>query len=186
MKRFFALFMCLTTMAMASVSDPIPYKLQSAFMFKIFGSDKRLVVSTQEEVRIGIVYNSQKSNSSDAKNGIIAELGKAVKINKIVGKAVSNDFLLVDTSLANWESKIDDVSIVYVADGISDVVDSISSICIQKQIRTICVDKDYLDSGICAAVVFETGKPKIYINKKVAKDTGVQFNSMVLKHATII
>lgn len=169
-----------------AMASSVPYKLQSAFLFKIFGSDKKLVKIAGEEVKIGIVYNSTRVNSRDSKDGMLMELRKAAELNTLVGLPVSKDLKLIDTSESSWQDMIDGISILYVADSLNEVVDEISSLCKDKQIRTICVDKKYLDRGICSAVVFEAGKPKIYINKKVAKATGVSFNAMVLQYATII
>lgn len=170
----------------SAMANGVPYKLQSAFLFKIFGSDKKLVSIAGDEVKIGIVYNSTRINSRDSKDGMFLELSKAAKINKLVGLPVSSDLKIIDTNDGSWQDMVSDISILYVADSLNEVVEEISQICKDKKIRTICVDKKYLDRGICSAVVFESGKPKIYINKKVAKESGVSFNSMVLQYATII
>lgn len=168
---------------MASV---IPYKMQSAFLFKIFGSDKQLAKVSEQQIIIAIVFDSKNANSQVVKDGMFKEFSSAVKINRLVGLPVSNNILLIDVNEEDWKGKMKDISIVYVADGLSDYVKDISKLCIENQIRSFSVDKTYLINGISTAVVFEAGKPKIYINKEVAKTTGIQFNAMVLQYATEI
>lgn len=186
MKKIIILIVGIFVFVNSAIASTVPFKVQSAFLFKIFGSDKGLLNLVDENVKIGIVYNSTSEASKLDQEGILIEFTSAAKINKLVGKSVSSDIVLVDVNSDDWLDKLSGLSIAYVTSGLGSVVKEVGAKCTRDAIRTFCVDKNYLDRGICSAVIFEDGKPKIYINKNVAKLTGVQFNAMVLRYATII
>ncbi len=164
---------------------PVPVDLQYSLLMKILTFDRNLKDRMGEEIVVGIIYQKNFRESSNAKD----EFAKAMDespIKKIEDIPIHQvPVNLNDTDLDSAVSQIK-IDILYITPLRTVKLEDITKVSRTKQLTTLTGVPDYVESGLAVGIGTKGGKPLIIINLPTAKKEGTDFSSQLLHLAKVL
>lgn len=170
------LFVTAQTFSFAANNVPAP--LQVALFYKIFQFDGNLTESDGVDIKIGIFYNPDNSQSKTIKDEIIYNFTK-LSARKIGDRSIS----IVELTDID---QIKDIHVIYVAPGNDAFIKAIVEKCNKYKILGISGVEEYTQQGLAIAIGLKDQKPVIIINKTAAELSGAKLSSKIMVLAQII
>ena len=165
-------------MVTAFADMDVPANLQVALFYKIFDFDRSLTEGAGQEVVIGIFYNPNNSQSTQAKEEIKENFSQ-LSDRKIAGKSIVIKEITAVEQLHN-------INILYVTPGNDSSISKIVKQCYRDKTLAITGVKEYVEEGLTIAIELNDQKPKIVINKTGVESSGTKLSSKLLALAQII
>lgn len=164
----------------------VPINVQVPLFLKIFTLDRNLKARVGLDIVVGIVYQSKFRTSLNVKDEFMAVLERETtqQSSDIPIHCVPIN-LNEETDLATTIVR-QHIDMLYITPVRALEIETIARISRAKQIMTFTGVPEYVPLGITVGTGIKGGKPRILINIKAAKAEGVNFNSQLLKLATII
>lgn len=165
-------------MATSFADMDVPANLQVALFFKIFDFDRNLTETPGQEVVIGIFYDPNNPQSSQAKE----EIKK--NFSKLSDKKIGDKSVVIRE--ITTVGQLHDINIVYVTPGDDSFISEIVKKCHMYKILGITGVEEYVQEGLAIAIELNDQKPRIIINKAGAELCGAKLSSKILSLAQII
>ncbi len=162
----------------------IPAKLQAAIFMKVLSYDSNLKARSPSNVVIAIVTDAQTSGrKSDIQSGFEAIAGKSIQGKTV--KITAIDFKSGDQ--LNKDVKAAGANILYVSKGAAEAtINAVIGLANSNSVPVLCDAESLVRKGIAVGLTIESGKPKIVVNLKTAKQQGMKLSSKVLQLAKVI
>lgn len=179
---------CLSGIMIYADSVDVPVDVQSNMLLRTLGYDRAILKKDGDEVRIGILYNENNTESMKA----FEIAGDWLYEQKSAGRKIGNKNLkftgMSYYNEAGLKSMIEnlDVSVLYVTPGNEENLIAISNVANSKEILTFGGRRDYVAHGLAIGVEMEAGKPRVIINLANAKTQGADFKAEFLKVAKVV
>jgi hypothetical protein len=162
-----------------------PIDAQVDLIPKILALDKNFNPSYEKKIcNIGIIYDSQLKNSSDAMERIMWYWsGKEVRIKNSRSRMMPIDITKVKSMRETFDKN--KIKAVYIAPLKNYNISSLTKICKDKKIRTFTgVDSLFTDD---ISVLFDLNNYhlQIFINQKSAEGEGINFSAYLLNIAEL-
>ncbi len=151
---------------------------------KVLSYDSNLKTRSPSNVVIAIVTDAQTSGQeSDIQSGFKAIAGKSIqgKTVKITAIGFKNsDQLTKDVKAAG-------ANILYVSEGAAEgTINAVIGLANSNSVPVLCDAESLVRKGIAVGLTIESGKPKIVVNLKTAKQQGMKLSSKVLQLAKVV
>ena len=166
--------------------DALPATLQIGLLLKALTYDRNLVERAGPELTIGVVYVAADPASVQAKDEM-AETLKAFA-GKTVKKVPIRFVVLEYTTPAELERavKAGEVEVLYVAPGNAGHLPAVLKVSQSLRIITTTGVPDYVRRGVAVGVGLKQDKPQVLINLRSSRSEGSEFDSRLLRSATIL
>ena len=174
------------TVRAADETPPVPANLQVTLLFKALTFERNLVERSGDELTIGVVYVPGDPLSERARDGIAETLREAA--TKTVKKLPIRSVMLRYTSAADLEQavKAERVGVLYVTPGNSGHLDAILKVCQAHRVITVTGVPEYVKRGVALGVGRKQDKNELIINLRAARSEGSEFDSRLLRVATVL
>ncbi len=161
----------------------VPVEIQSKFIIKSLAFVKDFTPKSNDQLKIGIIYQSKNKISYDIKE----EFEKSIQAHPSHKMYGPINLKLIDLSKTeNIYGELEDVSIAYVTPFRAYNIKKIVENCQSLNILSISSVPEYVKSGIILGFNLYNSSPKINININSLKQTGINFRSSFFKVAQII
>jgi hypothetical protein len=164
----------------------VPPRVQIPILFKILTYDRNFEGKIGDSLIIGILYNSQDTESRKAKKEISDVL------DSLSAKTVKNvpfNYVILDYSSEKSLGDLIDsngIDVLYLAPGGQRCLKSIVQISQKVKILTMTGITDYVKEGISLGIGLKENKPEIWVNLDSTKAEGSDFDANFLKLCEII
>jgi hypothetical protein len=164
---------------------PVPADLQYSLFLKILTFDRNLKARVGEEIVVGIVYQKNFRESSNAKDEFTKAMDESSikRIEDIPIRQVPVNLNDTDLDSAVSHMRID---ILYITPLRTVKIEDIIKVSQIKQLTTLTGVPDYVESGLAVGIGTKGDKPQIIINLPAAKKEGADFSSQLLRLAKIV
>lgn len=158
-------------------ADELPAPIMAAMLLKLLGFEKG-IAQRQGEIVIGVVFDAQTPASAAAEKALRESFAK------LGGERVQNRGIRsVSVDVRNLASQAAEVLILTPA--LEPHLPKIVGHCSTKKILCIGPSSAYLDAGIAMALYPEAGKPRIEIDLKTIRATGMEFDYRLVRMAKV-
>jgi hypothetical protein len=164
----------------------VPPRVQIPILLKILTYDRNFEGKIGDSLIIGILHNSQDTESRKTKKEISDVL------DSLSAKTVKNipfNYVILDySSDKSLEDLIDSngIDVLYLASGGQSYLKSIVQISQKSKILTMTGITDYVKKGISLGIGLKENKPEIWVNLDSKKAEGIDFDANFLKLCKII
>jgi hypothetical protein len=181
-----ALTIGLSPLRAQETRDALPATLQIGLILKALTYDRTLVERAGEELTIGVVYVAGDPVSVQAKNEM-ADTLKAFA-GKTVKKVPIRFVVLEYTTPGELERavKASQVEVLYVAPGNAGHLPAVLKLSQSQRIITTTGVPDYVRRGVAVGVGLKQDKPEVLINLRSSRSEGSEFDSRLLRSATVL
>ena len=165
----------------------VPLNLQVKHLFTALQYDNNFQTRTEDTLKIGILYFSDKANSR-------REALKFYKTLKAYKKEEA-DNLKTTTSLFSYGSvrslesilTIEKLDLLYISSGRKSIIRNVTKLTQAKQVFSFSSHPEYIaECGVSMTVGYQEHNPKIHLNLSSAKAEGADFNAKFLRIANIV
>lgn len=165
-------------------SMEVPVDVQINLYMKILNFDRNLTSRTQNNMVIGVIFQTKNKTSEEAKDQFISGIAKISggKIKEVSVRSVEIDI----ASNPNLSTAIQGVNALYITPMRAVDIQQICTIAQSRKIATFTGVESYVEEGISTGIGSQGGKPKIRINLNSAKAEGVEYEATILKIADLI
>jgi len=164
----------------------VPVNIQMPIIFKILTYTRSSKLSAANPIRIAIFYQKSNRYSLETKN-YISEMIEQPEYQKLDSRKIIYSFFSVrdEIEIQNMVNnhKID---IAYILPLKSINLDELVEIFKKEKILCISSVAEYVMDGLPIGIGTKGDKPLIMINLSYATETGIEFNSQLLKIAKVI
>ena len=164
----------------------VPIDIQVKLLPKILSLEKNINSEiTNQEIKIGVIYDSKIRNSLKVKEDIFRESEK----EKLILKNTRIKFVEINLSQINSlkdSLQVLQLDAVLIAPLRGYDISGIAGVCKQLKIISFTSVPGFIDQGISGSFDLVDNKLKIWINLASAKAEGANFSSHLLKIANVI
>jgi len=183
--KFLLALLLLSVQAILAQRIKVPVDLQIKVIPKILSLNKNFSLEKEDQFNFSILYSNNQRNSKQ-----IFEAFKEVfdrrKIKIKNQHAIYHSIEVSDLSALRNHLRKNKIRMLYLTPIRGFDISKISRICKEEQVLTITGVEEYVENDVSVIFGLLENKLKIYINRKSAKQEGVNFSSRLLKIAKII
>lgn len=164
----------------------VPVELQTKIIPKILSLNKSFDFNHDNKyINAIILYNSNQRNSKQVFDDFILKVnGERIRIKNKEVKLHSYD-IAKHNNLREF-LKSNNINVLYLTPLRGVDINEVVNICKEEKVLTITAVEEYFEKGVAVLINLEQQKLKIVINNKVAKESGAEFSSRLLKIARVV
>jgi hypothetical protein len=163
----------------AAENIAVPIRLQAELLAKVATYDRNFAARTGERVRTLLVMKERDPESGRA----AAEMKSALASIPTIGLLPHDEELATysDGAALAEMCRARKISIVYVAPGFSQQVDTIRETLGRLSVLTVGSIAEYVPNGIVLGFDLVSGRSKLLVNLTQARRQGIEFRAEILK-----
>lgn len=163
----------------AAESVAVPIRLQAELLAKVASYDRNFEARTGERVRMLLLVKQGDPESNRA----AAEMKSALSSIPTIGSLPHDEEFAVysDAAALAETCRAHKVSILYVAPGLSDQVDTVREAVGGLSLLSVGSLAEYVPSGIVLGFDLVSGRSKLLVNLTQARRQHIEFRAQILK-----
>jgi hypothetical protein len=179
----FATSVSVVSLVRAEVLD-VPPALQASLMLKVITFDRLLAARAENEVAVGIAYQSGNRASLLVKDQVAAALKNA----RVAAPDRPVRVVLIDLDKESIATALgrEDLYLLYVAPLRAVDIGELAAATRKAQVTTFTGNGEYVSQGLAVGVRLEGDRPRLLVNVQQAKLEGADFSAELLKLAKVV
>jgi hypothetical protein len=161
----------------------LPEEQQLSLYARVLPFDRNLMERAEDEIVIGVLYQSGFRASVRAKDAIMGAAHLLATVGGVPTRFVPIEASSAAVLQAALEEK--DVHLLYVTPVRSLDLAALVALCESHRLPSITGVPEYVDQGVAVGIGERGGRPDILLNKDAADAAGMDFDSRLLQLVTL-